>query len=252
MRVFFGWSLDNEWDRSCSINANSSNYNDPNELRYCDSSGQLTSSQGIPINAAMGTVSGVPYRNELKANGNIPLKWGFEVALAEFSGPMLGLYTYNNTANVTNTAYNAFTETVQGFQGVNWTVTPTTKYPTDCNCATPGQLVDPNIKGVASEVIQLVAPGTQLRPRIQQTDVTIRWGHHIREKYSIQGELTMFNMFNQSAALAQGTTLGSSAKTFMDSAECSAVGNPTGCGLGGAPTTITNPRMFRVSLQFKF
>jgi hypothetical protein len=53
-------------------------------------------------------------------------------------------------------------------------------------------------------------------------------------------------------ALAESESLGSSAKIFMTGTECGAVGNPAGCGIGGVPSVISNPRMFRLSAQIRF
>jgi len=62
----------------------------------------------------------------------------------------------------------------------------------------------------------------------------------------------MFNALNQSVALTESEALGSSAKIYMTGAECNSVGNPAGCGIGGVPSVISNPRMIRLSMQFKF
>jgi hypothetical protein len=251
--ILAGWSLDNEWDRSCAINANSATgLNDPNSLRFCDMSGQsgLVAPNGVNVQS-LGALTGVPYRNEFKVNGTIPIKYGFQVSFAIFDAPVNSNFAFNNSTNVNNTAYNAFTADVQGFKGLNWTVTKSTKYATDCNCPTPGGLVDPGMTQ-SSEAVMLIAPGAQLTPRIRQDDLTLRRVFHIREKYSISAEFTVFNMFNQSIPLTQSESLGSSAKIFMTSAECSAIGNPTNCGIGGQPSLTTNPRMFRISTQFKF
>ena len=117
--------------------------------------------------------------------------------------------------------------------------------------STPGQLVDPNLKQ-GSEIIPLVAPGSQLTPRLNQVDLTFRRLFRVRERATISAEMSIFNALNQSIALTQSESLGSSARTFMTSAECSAVGSPAGCGIGGVPSVITNPRLFRVSAQIKF
>jgi hypothetical protein len=250
--AYFGWSLDNEWDRSCEMNANGNELNDPNSLRYCDMSGSsgLVGPNGVNVQS-LGTLTGVPYRNEFKLSGNIPVKYGFEVGFNIFNAPVNSNMTYNTTTNVTNTAYNAFTADVQGFKGLGWTISSTTKYPTDCNCATPGQLVDPGL-AQGSEFIPLIAPGSQLTPRYNEDDITIRRLFHIKEKYTVAAEATIFNLFNQSIVQTASETLGSSAKIYMTGAQCSAVGNPAGCGVGGQPTTIENPRMLRLSLQLKF
>ena len=147
--VFAGWTIDREWDRACDENLNSNSYNDPNSLRFCDWSGILDQS--------LGAISGVPYRNEFKISGNIPLKWGIESSISLYGAPVYSQnFTTNlGSANNVNLAPAVFTGAQQGFYAVNWTISSTTKYPTDCHCSTPGQLVDPNLKQ-GSEVIPLV------------------------------------------------------------------------------------------------
>jgi len=252
--LFGGWSFDKMWDRTCDQPTTSTNYNDPNTLRYCDMSGQSNLTvNGINVQS-LGAITGVPYRNEFKLSGNIPIKWGIEAAVSLYSAPVSSTNYTNMLGNYLGQvrAPGVFTGAVQGFYTVNWSVGPTTKYPTDCDCSTPGQLVDPNLKQ-GTEVIQLVAPGSRLTPRIEQFDVTLRRVFHIKEKYTLQGEFTMFNLMNQSVAITEGESLGTNnAHLFMTSSECSAAGNPTNCGIGGAPSVITNPRMFRLSAQFKF
>jgi hypothetical protein len=249
--VYFGWSLDNEWDRSCAANANQQEINDPNSLRYCDMSGQSgLTSNGFNVQS-LGALTGVPYRNEIKISGNVPLRWGFELSFNIFNAPVNSNFTYNTITNVTNTSYNAFTADVQGFAGLGWTLSPTSTYPKDCNCPNPGGIVDANLKQ-GTEFIPLIAPGTRLTPRYNQDDISFRRNFRIKEKYTITGEFSVFNLVNQSIPLTQSESLGTSAAIFMDSKQCSAANNPTNCGLGGAPSVISNPRMFRIAAQFKF
>lgn len=249
--VYFGWSLDNEWDRSCEMNANANEINDPNSLRYCDMSGGSSYSFLGNTIQSLGALTGVPYRNEIKISGNVPLKWGFELGFAIFNAPVNSNFSANTTTNVTNTAYNIFTGDVQGFKGVGWTISSTSTYPKDCNCPNPGGLVDAGLKQ-GSEFIPLVAPGAELTPRYNQDDISIRRLFRIKEKYTLMGEFTIFNVVNQSIPLTQSETLGSSAAIFMTSSQCSAAGNPANCALGGVPSVISNPRMFRLSAQIKF
>jgi len=250
IQVYFGWSLDKEWDKSCEMNANAQELNDPNSLRYCDWSGANPTIDGYSVQS-LGAISGVPYRNEIKISGNIPLKWGVELGFNIFNAPVNSNMTFNTIQNVTNTAYNAFTADVQGFKGLGWSISSTTKYPTDCNCPNPGGIVDANLKQ-GTEFIPLIAPGTQLTPRYNQDDLSLRRNFRIKEKYTLGGELSIFNLANQSIVLTQSESLGSSAAIFMTSKQCGAAGNPTNCGLGGVPSVISNPRMFRLALQFKF
>jgi hypothetical protein len=118
------------------------------------------------------------------------------------------------SANNVNLAPAVFTGAQQGFYGVNWTISSTTKYPTDCNCSTPGQVVDPNLKQ-GSEVIPLVAP------RLAQLDLTFRRTFRFQEKYSVSAEVSIFNVLNQSVALTESESLGSSAKLYMTGSESS-------------------------------
>ena len=250
------WSLDHMVDRTCDQPANTNNLNDPNSLRYCDMTGQ----SGLTVNGinvqSLGALTSVPYRNEFKVTGNIPIKWGIQGALSLYDAP---ISSTNYTTNLGNFGGQTrgpavFTGAIQGFYTVNWSVGSTTRYPTDCNgCgALAGTLVDPNLKQ-GTEVIQLIAPGTRETPRLAQMDVTFRRLFHIRERLSISAEVSMYNFLNQSVALAEGQSLGTNnVHLFMNSSECSAVGNPTNCGIGGAPSTILNPRMFRIATQIKF
>ena len=246
--VFAGWTLDHEWDRACDQNLNSSGYNDPNSLlRFsCDWSASLNQSLALAI-------SGVPYRNEFKLSSNVPIKWGIEAGVSLYAAPVYSTNFTTNLASANNLspAPAVFTGAQQGFYVVNWTISSTTRYPTDCNCSTPGQVVDPNLKQ-GSEVIPLVAPGARLTPRLSQLDLTFRRIFRFQDKYSISTEVSIFNLLNQSVALTESEALGSSAKIYMTGSECSSYGNPANCGIGGVPSVISNPRMFRLSMQIRF
>ena len=229
-----GWTIDKQVDKSCDMNANPSGaaYNDPNSLRFCDWSGVT--------HQDMGAITGVPYRNEFKFQGSIPIKWGIEASASVYSQPV---YSTNWATSGVSTAIGAplaaFDGAVSGFKTVNWSITPTTKYPTDCNCPNPGGVVDANLKQ-GSEVIQLVVPGTRLTPRTNQIDIGVRKQFKIHEKYSAMGEMQLFNLINANTVLTESYTLGGSVKPFLES------------GPGGQATIIQNPRMIRVNFQFKF
>lgn len=258
--LFGGWSADKMWDRTCDMPATNSNLNDPNTLRFCDQSGSNLTVNGISV-ASLGKLDGVPYRNELKLSGNIPIKYGFEAAISLYNAPVSSTNYTNQLGNFLGQVRSAsvFTGAVQGFYTVNWSVGPTTRYPTNCSqCprdaanSALGAIVDANLKQ-GTEIIQLVAPGSRLTPRISQFDLTLRRNFTFREKYKLSAEVSMFNAMNQSVAIAESQSLGTNnVHLFMDSAQCSSAGNPTNCGIGGTPTVITNPRMFRLSTQFKF
>jgi hypothetical protein len=98
----------------------------------------------------------------------------------------------------------------------------------------------------------LVAPGARLTPRLSQLDLTFRRVFRLRDKYAISAEVSIFNALNQSVALTESEAMGSSARIYMTGSECSGVGSPTNCGIGGVPSVISNPRMFRLSTQIRF
>lgn len=259
--IFGGWSLDKQYDTTCDMPTTTSNINDPNTLRFCDMTGKISTVNGFDVQG-LGKISGVPYRNEIKISGNVPVRWGIEAAISWYNAPVSSTNYTNQLGNYDGLvrAPAVMTGAVQGFYTANWSVSKTTRYPTDCtqcpNDPTNASLkavVDPNLATGQTEVIQLIAPGTRFTPRINQLDVTFRRVFRFREKYTLSGEVTMFNIINQSTAITETETIGSNNSVrFMSQAQCTAVGNPTNCGIGGVPNNITLPRMFRVSTQFKF
>jgi len=234
--VFGGWTIENQTDVACDVTTNSSGtaLNDPNSLRYCDQTGQLFQS--------LGAISGVPWRNEFKFQGNMPIKWGFEVNGSVYSDPVFSTnYATPIAASTTGPPLpmSAFTGDQQGFKTVNWSITPATKYPMDCNCPNPGGLVDPGLKQ-GSAVIQLIPPGSRLTPRLTQVDMGVRRVFRFKEKYTLIPEMQVFNILNASTVTVESQSLGSSVAPYLPG------------GPGGLVSTVLNPRMFRVSLQFKF
>jgi hypothetical protein len=171
------------------------------------------------------------------------LKWGIQASASLYSDPVFSTnFATNIATNTTNAVYSplaAFAGQQAGFSAVNWTITPTTTYPLNCNCPNPGGLVDPGLKQ-GSEVIPLIAPGSRLTPRLNQFDVGFRRVFHIRERLTISGEATIFNVFNGNTVLTESYALGTSVKPYV-------AGGP-----GGQPSVIENPRMFRLSSQFKW
>jgi hypothetical protein len=234
--VIAGWTIENQTDVACDIttNATGTALNDPNSLRFCDQTGGLYQD--------LGKISGVPYRNEFKLQTNVPIKWGIEANASIYSDPVFS----NNYATSIATLATApplplsvFTGQQQGFKTVNWSITPSTTYPLDCKCPTPGAVVDPGLKQGAA-VIPLIAPGSRLTPRLTQFDIGARKVFRIREKYTLMGEVQLFNVINASTVLTESQTLGPTAKPYLEG------------GPGGTPSVILNPRMMRLNLQFKF
>jgi hypothetical protein len=230
--VLGGWTIDRIRDRGCDLNTDplSTALNDPNSLRYCDQNGVLYQD--------LGRITGIPYRSEFKLQTNVPIKWGVEVNASLYSDPVFSTNYNVNAGNVAQ-AGAVLAGQVQGYNTVLWPITPTAKYPADCNCPNPGGLVDPGL-AQGAETIPLIPPGSRLTPRLSQLDVGVRKVFRIHEKFTIMGEGQFFNVANSNAVLTESYTLGTSIKPFV-------AGGP-----GGVPTAVLNPRMLRLNLQFMF
>ncbi len=114
--------------------------------------------------------------------------------------------------------------------GVNWSIGRTTRYAANCIApCTPGALVIPGLTPT-SLVVPLIAPGTKFGDRWNQLDLglrrTFRFG-----KYSLMADFQVFNALNSAAILNENQTFGSSL---------------------GRPTSTLEPRIMRVSTQFRF
>jgi Carboxypeptidase regulatory-like domain len=242
--LFAGWTIEHQVDRDCDMTAGTNLLNDPNSLRFCDWTGQLYKD--------LGKVSGIPYRSEFKITGNVPLKWGVQFSASLYADPVYSAnfgtnLAYNNTTLIYSPgAY--YAGQLNGLYMVNWSITPNTRYPSDCAACpkdpspsdpTRGAVVDPGLKQ-GSELIPLVAPGSRLTPRLNQLDIGVRKVFHPRENMTLAGEATIFNVINSNTVIGESETLGTKAAPYL-----------TG-GIGGQPVQIANPRMLRLSLQFKF
>ena len=247
-----GWTLEKQTDTDCDMNTNPAGtaLNDPNSLRYCDWTGSKSLAvDGVNI-ASLGAVNGIPYRSEFKLQTNIPLKWGIEMNASLYSDPVFSSNFATNLGSGLSLAgvspLAVLAGNVGGYKMVNWTISSTTRYPSDCtqcpqDASNPGlkAVVDPNLKQ-GSETIELVAPGSRLTPRLNQFDMGFRKIFRIHEKYTIMGEAQIFNLFNVSTPLTESYSLGSTVAPFLSS------------GPGGAVSVVENPRMLRLNLQFKF
>ena len=180
----------------------------------------------------------MPYRSDFKLQTNIPIIYGVEFSASLYSSPVVS-QSFATNAGATASPLGAFAGYVEGFKMVNWTVSSTTRYPADCNCSTPGALVDPNL-AQGSETIELIAPGSRLTPRLNQFDIGIRKIFRIKDRYTLEPEAQIFNVVNASTLLQETYALGTTIKPYV-------AGGP-----GGTPSVILNPRMLRLNLQFKF
>jgi dihydroorotate dehydrogenase len=91
-----------------------------------------------------------------------------------------------------------------------------------------------------TELIPLVAPGSRLTPQLNQLDIGVRRLFHLRETMTLAAEATIFNVINANTVLTESETLGTKVTPYLPG------------GIGGQPVQVANPRMLRLSLQFKF
>ena len=122
--------------------------------------------------------------------------------------------------------------------------------------------IDPNFNALqGSETINLVSPGQVRTPRLNQLDLSVKRTFKFRERYVLEPTVQVFNIMNTNAAVVQATALSASYSAtsagvapFLTASQCSSstVSKFANCGLGGAITTITNPRLLRVALMFRF
>jgi len=155
-----------------------------------------------------GEKNGIPWRTQFKLAGTYPLPWwGLQA-----SGSLQALpgYFFNS-----NTPTNAYLPLQQGGFATNtspsldnpsglgtmFTVTPSTRY-TNCpgNSAAAGcsvgALVIPTMNQ-ASLNIPLVAPGTELTPRLTQVDFSVSKRINL-ERFRIEPRIDLFNALNSS------------------------------------------------------
>jgi Carboxypeptidase regulatory-like domain len=242
----FGWTIDRNLDRNCaestgfSTGITGNKLNDPNTLRFCDMFGSLYQN--------LGKVGSPPWQNEFKAQGSLPIRWGIVGSVSFYSNRYQGA--------LSPTGYGAAISTTgivnNGYLGRAWTITSATKYPTNCVGCTPGALVDPGLSASqGAETIQLVAPGKVLTPRLNQLDVSFKKTFRLREKFVFEPEVQIFNILNSNAAVSESVSLGSDASPFLPKSACGG-SSAANCGLGGTVTTITNPRLLRLALLFRF
>jgi len=243
----FGWTIDRDLDRSChksagtSTSLTGSKLNDPNTLRYCDMFGNLYQE--------LGKVPAQPWQNEFKVQGAIPIRWGLVASASFYSNRYQYAYTPAPTPGGIATAG----VINNGYLARLWNLTSNTVYPANCVGCTPGARVFPAgfVLGQASETINLAAPGQVLTPRLNQFDVGLKKTFKFRERYIFEPEVQVFNLLNSNAAVTESVTLAGDAAPFLPRSACTA-SSPANCGLGGTVTTITNPRLLRLAMLFRF
>jgi hypothetical protein len=148
---------------------------------------------------------GMPFRHEFKVAGSYNLWYGIQANLA--------LQSYAGVE-----------------RGVNWVISPTTRYAANCPgpCA-PGALVIPGMT-LATLTSRLVEPGTLFFDRLNQVDVGFRKLFRIG-KYQWSGQADIFNITNSNKVKTQNQTFGAN----LDQ-----------------PLSILQPRTLRLAVQMKF
>jgi hypothetical protein len=265
MFVTFGWTMDRQLDRSCAENVTvSKSLADPNTLRYCDLFGDSgLSFQGINV-VSLGKVS-PPWAQAFTGQAVIPIYWGFVGSVSFLSNQYQGGFSGAGGSGTLNNGYLGRTITISsktasvypnGSVGVAPAGTPCSAGPA------VGCPIDPGYNALqGGETINLVAPGQVRTPRLNQLDVSFKRTFKFRERYVLEPTFQVFNLLNTNAAVVQATAVPASysptsagVAPFLTPQQCSssAVGSFANCGLGGAVTTITNPRMLKVALLFRF
>jgi len=192
------------------------------------------------LNQDMGAVGNPPWNNEFKIQGSMPLKWGFVFGTSLYSA------RYSETLATGGTANN-------GYLTRSWTVTAASTYPKNCIGCTAGARVFPAgfVLGQASETVNLVAPGQVRAPLLNQLDFSLKKTFKFRDKYILEPTAQVFNILNSNAAVLESTALGADTSPYLQKSQCGS-GTAANCGLGGTVNTITNPRLLRLALLFRF
>ncbi len=193
---------------------------DPTRLLYCDQS-----------------QNDLPFRQQFKVAGSIPLAYGVNVgvALQSLPGYLNGTSAQYALTGVSGPSGITTNNPPQG-EGTIWQITRTTRYAANHPCVAAGRcqanaLVNPNITEAALRV-PLVAPMTEYGDRINQLDVniskTVRFG-----RMTIQPKLDIFNMLNVAPVFSVRSLL---------------FGTPA----YNQPSAVLNPRTFQLGAVVRF
>jgi hypothetical protein len=196
VRLFGGSATDRTVANTCSAAATN-----PNILLYCDQSG-----------------SGIPWRTQFKLVATAPLPWwGLQISgsLQALPGYLLG------TQALTQGGSGAPNLTAASGLGSAWTVTQTMRY-TVCpgnsasqGCAV-GALVMPGMTQ-ASLSVPLIAPGTEMTPRVTQLDLSVS-KRIVVGRLRIDPKVDVFNALNSSDYFSvRSTTFGPTATAGVSS-----------------------------------
>ena len=215
-RLFGGSATDRTIANTCSgASAN------PNFLNFCDQ-----------------TQSGIPWRTQFKLAGTFPLPWyGIQLAgsFQALPGYLLGTQALTaGGAGVPNfTSYTGL--------GSTWTVTNATTYAVcpgnsaSQGCQVGGKVV-PGTLFSASLPVPLIAPGTEMTPRVNQLDVSISKRIMVGQ-LRLEPKLDVFNALNSDDYYSVRTT------TYSPTAAAGVSG-----GTYLQPQSILQGRLFRIAV----
>jgi hypothetical protein len=183
-RLFGGSATDRTVANTCAAAATN-----PNFLNYCDQS-----------------QSGIPWRTQYKIAGTVPLPW-FGVILSGSFQALPGYLLGTQALTAGGAGAPNFTN-ISGL-GSSWTVTPSTRYAVcpggsaSGGCQV-GALVAPGL--VSSSVsVPLVAPGTEMTPRVNQVDFSIAKRITVG-RFRLDPKIDIFNALNSDDYFSVRTT----------------------------------------------
>ncbi len=190
---------------------------DPNFLRFCDD-----------------RENDLPWLKQFKFAGTYPVKWGIQASFSfqSINGRPIGGFSGTAAADRNRIAGPGYGD-VGSPIGTRWLITPTTRYAVNCTgpCR-PGELVIPGMTE-ASLTLPLVAGGKELLDRINQLDLSLAKWFEVGGGRRLQLQADLFNITNGNPVLGwRSVNFGTAAYSQVSS--------------------ILNPRVLRLGVQFKF
>ncbi|MGE0815109.1 MAG: carboxypeptidase regulatory-like domain-containing protein [Vicinamibacterales bacterium] len=185
----------------------------PNNLRFCNDSD-----------------NGIPWLKQFKFAGTYPVGFGIQASLSfqSIAGRALGGYTTANN-RISGPGYGDTGSPV----ATQWLITRATRYAATCTGpCTPGALVVPGMTE-ASITVPLVPGGTEFLDRINQLDLSLAKWFDVGGGRRAQFQVDLFNIANANPVLGvRSVNFGTAAYN--------------------TPSSILNPRVIRLGVQFKW
>ena len=190
---------------------------DPNFLRFCDD-----------------RENDLPWLKQFKFAGTYPVKWGIQASFSfqSINGRPIGGFSGTAAADRNRIAGPGYGD-VGSPIGTRWLITPTTRYAANCTgpCR-PGELVIPGMTE-AQLLLPLKPGGQELLDRINQLDLSLAKWFEVGGGRRLQLQADLFNITNGNPVLGwRSVNFGTAAYSQVSS--------------------ILNPRVLRLGVQFKF